>query len=592
MAKSITPVRTVFQNIDRLDSRAFDVESLADGSVLFAFGGSIMRDSVVYTARLEGDTLGPLTTQVIPVNDGSGTPVSTLRKIEIDALRGDDAVLTMHLFNTTVGNDPNFALATQIYDGPAPRGAPRPVNPGLAAEDTHEVFDTLALKNGTFATFHSSPGASVTDLSNGIFMTRFKANGTILAGPVKVIDDRVILSFGSFTLENNPEKPEVVLMKNGNIGVMYTEKNVSGNGILKFQEITPDGAPVGDAVSLGLGLDPRMVVLAGGRIVTIAANNAQFLNAQGDLLGQPFSVFPDALTTRHITDIVALGNGGFAVSWFEPGNGLTKARMFDGAGNPTTNAFDLVDTIGTFTLLNHARLVAQGNNLMTVAAGLKGADYVVDAQVFDGAGSLGRFEKGTRAADTFAGTAVEDVLNGANGRDSLSGNGGNDVLDGGAGNDRLDGGGGADTVLGGAGNDRVAGGEGADVLGGGDGRDTLDGGGGADRLFGGPGADVLRGGGGADQFVFVSGAEAGDTIRDFNAAEGDKIVVLRSAFFNSLLTVGETLDPAQLGFFFETSTGRLTYEADGAGPQPGILVATLEGVSSLTQEDILPLLII
>jgi Hemolysin-type calcium-binding repeat (2 copies). len=62
------------------------------------------------------------------------------------------------------------------------------------------------------------------------------------------------------------------------------------------------------------------------------------------------------------------------------------------------------------------------------------------------------------------------------------------------------------------------------VLDGGDGNDTLYGGDGNDRLIGADGDDYLNGGSGADLFVFSWG-NGQDIISDFNAAQGDRIVL-------------------------------------------------------------------
>jgi len=84
-------------------------------------------------------------------------------------------------------------------------------------------------------------------------------------------------------------------------------------------------------------------------------------------------------------------------------------------------------------------------------------------------------------------------------------------------------------LSGGAGADMLTGGNGDDVLNGLAGNDTIRGGLGDDRIAGGAGADQIWGGAGADTFVFRTvgdsgpGAEARDIIRDFSAAEGDRI---------------------------------------------------------------------
>ncbi|MFM9925504.1 retention module-containing protein [Variovorax sp. H27-G14] len=104
------------------------------------------------------------------------------------------------------------------------------------------------------------------------------------------------------------------------------------------------------------------------------------------------------------------------------------------------------------------------------------------------------------------------------GNDTLLGNAGDDILFGQGGNDMLDGGTGSDTLLGGAGND---------------------------TLIGGPGDDILIGGSGADTFVWKSGDTGYDVIKDFNAAQGDRID-LRD------LLKGETDDT--IGNFLRMST--------------------------------------
>jgi len=76
-------------------------------------------------------------------------------------------------------------------------------------------------------------------------------------------------------------------------------------------------------------------------------------------------------------------------------------------------------------------------------------------------------------------------------------------------------------------NDKLVGNSGTDDLIGGDGKDKLFGGAGDDRLEGGSGSDLLEGGAGADTFVFhISNIRQLDTIRDFNAAEGDTFQIV------------------------------------------------------------------
>jgi Ca2+-binding RTX toxin-like protein len=175
-----------------------------------------------------------------------------------------------------------------------------------------------------------------------------------------------------------------------------------------------------------------------------------------------------------------------------------------------------------------------------------------------------------------------DVLMGGGGNDFLNGNSGHDSLIGGDGDDTLIGGSGGDTIVGGGGFDLLdysfdaaGGGTGAvtvdlsagtatdgylnidsvsgvewvrgtqsgDSITGNDlgnrleslgGEDTLTGGAGNDTLIGGDGPDTLTGGDGADFFVFEDTDDGfaliGDTITDFDTADGDKIVVSGETF--------------------------------------------------------------
>ncbi|HLO75569.1 MAG TPA: calcium-binding protein, partial [Magnetospirillum sp.] len=177
-------------------------------------------------------------------------------------------------------------------------------------------------------------------------------------------------------------------------------------------------------------------------------------------------------------------------------------------------------------------------------------------------------------ADTINGSALNDVLYGLGGNDLLAGKAGADTLYGGAGmdtlaggdgNDILNGGDGLDTaayvnftgavtvdlrltgaqntgnagsdtfvsienLVGGSGTDALRGNASNNLLVGNAGADTLVGYAGADTLVGGVGSDTMHGGIGADRFRYVTRQDGGDTITDFHAGEGDKLVFLTTNF--------------------------------------------------------------
>jgi Ca2+-binding RTX toxin-like protein len=169
--------------------------------------------------------------------------------------------------------------------------------------------------------------------------------------------------------------------------------------------------------------------------------------------------------------------------------------------------------------------------------------------------------------DTITGSIANNKIDGLGGNDSITGDFGFDLIDGGDGDDFINGGFNGDTIFGGAGND---------FLGGGNGKDVIDGGSGNDTLRGGFGADTLTGGSGNDRFQFLhalDGTVNVDTLLDFTS--GQDVFELSAAIF--------TVFAGQVGNFVSTSanltydsgTGVLAYDADGAGPAAAVTFAIL-----------------
>ncbi|WP_188390231.1 cadherin-like domain-containing protein, partial [Pseudomonas fluvialis] len=131
--------------------------------------------------------------------------------------------------------------------------------------------------------------------------------------------------------------------------------------------------------------------------------------------------------------------------------------------------------------------------------------------------------KASAATETLSGTTGNDLIRGYAGNDTINGGDGHDLIYGGADDDTLNGGAGNDQLFGGVGADTLRGDAGNDFLDGGAGNDILNGGEGDDILRGGLGNDQLTGGTGADLFLWQRGDLGNDIIRDFNAAEGDRI---------------------------------------------------------------------
>lgn len=184
--------------------------------------------------------------------------------------------------------------------------------------------------------------------------------------------------------------------------------------------------------------------------------------------------------------------------------------------------------------------------------------------------------------ELISGSSTDNSIIGASGNDQLFGLGGNDILNGSLGNDLLSGGNGLDWLIGGYGNDQLSGDGGSDSLLGGSGNDLLN---------GGSGADVLTGGSGRDRFVFdlapnLSGNV--DIITDFSHAQGDKLLLSKADFTGftqtGALTAGQflaaagatTAQDAEDRIIYDTSTGALYYDVDGAGGESAIQFATIQ----------------
>jgi Ca2+-binding RTX toxin-like protein len=142
------------------------------------------------------------------------------------------------------------------------------------------------------------------------------------------------------------------------------------------------------------------------------------------------------------------------------------------------------------------------------------------------------------------------------------------------------GGNGAFTGIGSSANNRLVGGSHADFLDGKDGNDSLIGGGGADTLFGGAGAD---------SFVYMTKSDGIDRIYDFQSGS-DKILLDGSVFTHTgaaALVQGANPFAAGAGpqFLYNSSSGIVSFDEDGAGGAVAIVITQLNSGLTLTVSD-------
>ncbi|WP_281173349.1 DUF4347 domain-containing protein [Azospirillum halopraeferens] len=356
-----------------------------------------------------------------------------------------------------------------------------------------------------------------------------------------------------------------------------------------------------------------------GLIQAIEARTADRPESRGAMtgVGQSFlgSLPADAdLLVRTIVPTVAAGTatvaGSLRISGDSPtGGSAREALVIDASGLPSGTVIEL-DNVSFAAVVGAVR-VTGGAGSQTVV-GDDRAQYIVlgdDDDTLRGGGG-NDFVASAEGNDVLFGDDGNDTVAGGVGNDVLYGNRDNDLLYGNAGNDTIFGGQDSDTAFGGMDNDVVYGQLGSDVLYGNKGADTLFGGQGHDTLFGGQGddvlyggmgndvldgnqgADTLWGGAGADRFVIRHPAEGGDVIADFETGV-DHIVIVGPNFGNIATGVLSAqhfaLDnplSANASFVFNTTTGVLSFDADGTGSGAAVAIATLN-VRTLSHTDIL-----
>lgn len=204
--------------------------------------------------------------------------------------------------------------------------------------------------------------------------------------------------------------------------------------------------------------------------------------------------------------------------------------------------------IGTDTVSGVEWVVGSraGGDSITGSAGAdtlqggKGAPSTVSGGAGDDGIFASGYLRGDDGADTVTGGATFDDINGNMGNDVAYGMAGDDWVVGGKDNDILSGGDGADIVYGNLGSDSCSGDAGADLIRGGQNDDTLSGGAGDDWLSGDRGGDIITGGAGADIFHSFAEADA-DIVNDFNAAEGDRVMLDPGTVFTVLQVGADTV---------------------------------------------------
>lgn len=564
--------RTWVHEANEFNIRSVDGVVRSDGRIVLGWaGGGNDLNGVVKIGLLDeaSDSVTSVQTTSYAQAVG-GLPAATVLKIDLEAGPGGRVAALLPMSETT--GDLNNALLVQRYDGTATAGSAVAVNPATPADLTMPYSALVYGAKGGYSVFYYEQ-ISGSNGSGGIRVARFNADGSPTEAPKIVIADHT--NAGLITTEANPIFVDATRMTNGNTALVWTESTAFaaptfGTPKVMFQTVSASGTALGAAVEIDgtSAQQAQIITLTGGRLVVawldsaqnssatgaIGVWKAQIMSAAGDKIGGAFELSSGVTTQEADLSLVALGDGGFAASWRDMSNQTLLGRMFGEGGKARGADFALLDTELQFAN-GHATLIAKGTSLYAGVYGLNptvGTGFVLQGQVFDTAASWGLKRDGGVGADTMTGAGLDDVFSGLGGRDTLRGNDGNDNLNGGSG---------ADRIYGGAG---------------------------FDMIRGGTGADVLSGEAGADSFLFASAAEGGDRITDFDSAGADRLIFTSSGFGGATgILSGASLNTSHKGLFFNTSTGVLTYDADGAGGVAAKTIVTLTGVSALAFDDYL-----
>jgi subtilisin-like proprotein convertase family protein len=260
---------------------------------------------------------------------------------------------------------------------------------------------------------------------------------------------------------------------------------------------------------------------------------------------------------------------------------------FAGDANTINDVYVYTDEFTKFYTAARATLTDSDGGIDSWNGAALTQDAVVDLR-----GNTGKIGK---LNFSIAANTIENAITG-DGNDTIIGNVLANQIRGARGNDLIYGGDGNDQLYGGAGNDRLFGGNQNDRLEGGAGNDTLFGDAGNDWLFDGFGVDTLFGGKGADRFQ-LSNDSTRDVIADFT--RGEDLILLDDFEFGGVLG-DAVLDTAELanvaniwsirtgtGFFFSQADSSLYFDASAADPFMPVLVAQLQGLSTLSTSDFL-----
>ncbi len=414
------------------------------------------------------------------------------------------------------------------------------------------------IRVSTYATSHQI-NASVTGLADGgfivtwesfgqdgsgfgVYAQRYDAAGNTAGLKVSGTANADVLTIGDQTLltVDGAGGNDTITGGNGNdilLGGLGADKLTGGAG-----DDHLDGGAGADALTGGNGSDTYVVDNVGDVVSETGTTGSDTVEAS---ISYVLGATLENLTLTGNGNINGTGNANGNLLQGNSGNNVLDGKaggdlMAGGAGNDTYTVDSLFDLV--------SESADQGTDKVNAAVSYTLGDNVENLTL-----------TGTTAING-TGNALANIIEGNTAANTLTGGDGADTLRGLAGNDSLSGGNGDDYLVGGAGND---------------------------TLTGGAGGDTFR-------FDLAPSAANLDHITDF--ATGSDEIFLALSVFTQLGGAG-ALNPADFAtgtsfvntdthhVLYNTSTGGLYYNADGAGAAAPVLVALLDGAPTVASTD-------
>lgn len=367
-----------------------------------------------------------------------------------------------------------------------------------------------------------------------------------------------------------------------------------------------DGGAGDDAIYGGAGND----TIVGG-----AGNDTIFGDVSAPGVSEEIIAGNDKITDQEGDNTVYAGNGnnnitlGTGNDYVEVGGGTDKIALGEGGATATLSVAPSVASIGDaeFAEREFHNVTFAGDGKKSVTAG-SGDDYIAAGDGNNGL-SAGNGDNVIRTGDgnnKITSGSGNDVVIAGNGNNNVTvgdganqvevGNGNNKITSGtgdddihaGSGNDTITAGNGVNHIDAGAGNNKITTGDGNDQVEAGAGNDTAKLGLGADTVDLGAGKNTIDLGKDnatdtvefdADFFAAVeAGLAASNAVSNFSAGDELWFDLAGLALTAADIAVGSAADIAGAVIGLEISTGKLYYDADGAGTESAaIQIGLLKG---------------